>query len=234
MGWLVRRCNVTQYVRRRDASLRRECWEMNARSKAREAGFIQRERNFSGADFVQIMAFGHLAHPQSTLDQLTQMAQLREVHQSFRVTATFLQAIARKYCAAYHVHKTGVVRVSCLCLYFINKSKKLWSMPIGSPLPKRTPQSGYISRALSPSRRFFDRCRGFTRIRHPGFDIPTCINKANKILNYSMLINLLIKWTVKRAIAYKAFARNEWLLSHSASLRILYWLLARPFNCQNF
>jgi hypothetical protein len=46
--------------------------------------------------------------------------------------------------------------------------------------------------------------------------------------------NLIIKWAVKRALACKIFAKNEGRLTHLASLHIPYWLLAHPFNCQNF
>jgi hypothetical protein len=98
----------------------RECLETNANSKARETGFIQRERNFSGADFVQMMAFGHLAHPESTLDQLTQVAQLREVQisrsglqQRFTESAaTFLQAVLEDL--VKHVLSTESVEVALL------------------------------------------------------------------------------------------------------------------------
>jgi Transposase DDE domain len=98
----------------------RECLETNANSKARETGFIQRERNFNGADFVQMMAFGHLAHPKSTLDQLTQVAQLREVQisrsglqQRFTESAAmFLQAVLEDL--VKHVLGTEPVEVELL------------------------------------------------------------------------------------------------------------------------
>jgi hypothetical protein len=98
----------------------RECLETHANSKARETGFIQRERNFSGADFVQMMAFGHLAHPQSTLDQLTQVAQLEDVQisrsglqQRFTESAaTFLQAVLEDL--VEHVLATEPVEVALL------------------------------------------------------------------------------------------------------------------------
>lgn len=46
---------------------------------AREVGFIQRERAFSGADFVQGLIFGWLQEPEISLDGLTQVLQRREV-----------------------------------------------------------------------------------------------------------------------------------------------------------
>lgn len=72
-----------------------------ANELARETGFVKRERKLTGADFVQILTFGHLQNPQASLDQLTQVAQVREVQISSsglhqRCTeeaATFLQAV---------------------------------------------------------------------------------------------------------------------------------------------
>lgn len=71
---------------------------------ARQTGFIQRSRKMTGADFVQIMAFGSLSEPNGTLDELTQVAQLRDVHISSsglhqRFTpqaARFLQAVLER------------------------------------------------------------------------------------------------------------------------------------------
>jgi hypothetical protein len=51
-----------------------------ANQLAREKGFIRRQRKLSGADFVQTMVFGHLAHPNGSLETLAQTAQLRHVH----------------------------------------------------------------------------------------------------------------------------------------------------------
>lgn len=68
---------------------------------ARETGFVQRERKLSGADFVQVMALGHLHRPHASLEQLTQIATMRHVHISSsglhqrctQSAATFLQAV---------------------------------------------------------------------------------------------------------------------------------------------
>ena len=46
---------------------------------AREIGFIQRERAFSGADWAQTLIFGWLEEPEISLDGLTQVAARREV-----------------------------------------------------------------------------------------------------------------------------------------------------------
>jgi Transposase DDE domain len=75
--------------------------ETKADELARSTGFVQRARKLSGADFVQILTFGHLRAPTSSLDQLTQVAQLRDVQISSegahqRLTepaARFLQAV---------------------------------------------------------------------------------------------------------------------------------------------
>jgi DDE family transposase len=53
--------------------------EVEARQLAKEAGFIQRERAFTGADFAQMMIFGFLAEPHLSLCGLSQVAQRREV-----------------------------------------------------------------------------------------------------------------------------------------------------------
>ena len=49
--------------------------EERANALARETGFVKRERKLTGADFAQILLFGHLHTPQASLDQLTQAAQ---------------------------------------------------------------------------------------------------------------------------------------------------------------
>src|SRR6266568_5592952 len=46
---------------------------------AREVGFIQREREISGADFVQALILGWLQEPEIALDGLTQVLERREV-----------------------------------------------------------------------------------------------------------------------------------------------------------
>jgi len=53
--------------------------EEEAEQLARETGFIQREREISGADFVQALIFGWLEEPEITLDGQTQVLQRREV-----------------------------------------------------------------------------------------------------------------------------------------------------------
>jgi hypothetical protein len=45
-----------------------------ARQAARTTGFIQRQRAFDGAQFVQTLVFGWLAHPHATTDQLVSLA----------------------------------------------------------------------------------------------------------------------------------------------------------------
>jgi len=75
--------------------------ETKADELARSTGFVQRARKLSGADFVQILTFGHLRAPTSSLDQLTQVAQLRDeqisssgLHQRLtEPAARFLQAV---------------------------------------------------------------------------------------------------------------------------------------------
>ncbi len=53
--------------------------EVEAEQLAKEVGFIQRERAFSGADFAQTLILGWLQQPEVTLDGLTQILQRREV-----------------------------------------------------------------------------------------------------------------------------------------------------------
>ena len=50
-----------------------------ARILGRETGCIQRERKFDGADLLQVLVFGWLAHPKSSLEQLASTAALRDV-----------------------------------------------------------------------------------------------------------------------------------------------------------
>ncbi|MBO0783712.1 MAG: IS4/IS5 family transposase, partial [Ktedonobacteraceae bacterium] len=72
-----------------------------ANELARSTGFVKRERKLTGADFVQMLAFGHLHDPQASLDQLTQAGQIRGVqisssglHQRCTQEASrFLQAV---------------------------------------------------------------------------------------------------------------------------------------------
>jgi hypothetical protein len=53
--------------------------EKDANRLAREIGFVKRERNLSGADFVQTVVFGWLEKGDASLERLTQVAQEREV-----------------------------------------------------------------------------------------------------------------------------------------------------------
>lgn len=53
--------------------------EKDANRLAREIGFVKRERNLSGADFVQTLVFGWLEKGDGSLERLTQVAQEREV-----------------------------------------------------------------------------------------------------------------------------------------------------------
>jgi Transposase DDE domain len=53
--------------------------EERAQILARETGCVQRERKFTGADLLQTLVFGWLAHPQSSLEQLASTAATREV-----------------------------------------------------------------------------------------------------------------------------------------------------------
>jgi hypothetical protein len=84
-------------------SLRR-ILEEEATHLARESGFVQRERNLSGADFAQTLIFGWWQVPQETLDGLSQVAQRREVSisasglcQRFtQEAATFLQRLLQR------------------------------------------------------------------------------------------------------------------------------------------
>ncbi len=89
--------------------------EEEAPQLARETGFIERERNLSGADFAQTLVFGWLQDPQITLDGLSQLAQIREVTISApglskRFTpeaAAFLQAILQRV-ASQHLRAEAV------------------------------------------------------------------------------------------------------------------------------
>ena len=74
---------------------------------AREVGFIQREREISGADFVQTLILGWLQEPEITLDGQTQVLERREVSisasglsQRFTpAAATLLQRVLERLCA---------------------------------------------------------------------------------------------------------------------------------------
>ena len=74
---------------------------------ARETGFIQRERNLTGADFAQLLIFGWMQHADSTLGQLAQLASVRGamisppgLSQRFsREAADFLYALLQRMTA---------------------------------------------------------------------------------------------------------------------------------------
>src|SRR5882672_10225287 len=53
--------------------------EKDAKRIAREIGFVKRERNLNGADFVQTVVFGWLEKGDASLERLTQVAQEREM-----------------------------------------------------------------------------------------------------------------------------------------------------------
>ncbi len=82
----------------------RQVLEEEANTLAKETGFIQRERAFSGADFAQTLIFGWLAEPEISLDGLTQVAGRREIeitasglHQRFtQAAAEFLQRLLER------------------------------------------------------------------------------------------------------------------------------------------
>lgn len=91
--------SVTQF-----AETLRQILEEEANQLAKETGFIQRERNITGADFAQTLIFGWLEEPEITLDGLTQIAQRREVeitasgwHQRFTPEAvTFVERLLER------------------------------------------------------------------------------------------------------------------------------------------
>jgi hypothetical protein len=51
--------------------------EERVRVLARETGCIQRERKFDGADLLQTLVFGWLAHPDGSLEHLASTAAIR-------------------------------------------------------------------------------------------------------------------------------------------------------------
>ena len=78
--------------------------EERARILARETGCIQRERKFDGADLLQMLVFGWLAHPDSSLEQLASTAATCDVvvsdtavHKRFTEScAHFLHAVLQE------------------------------------------------------------------------------------------------------------------------------------------
>jgi len=91
--------SVTQF-----AETLRQILEEEANELAKATGFIQRERNLTGADFAQTLIFGWLEDPEISLDGLTQIAQRREVeitasgwHQRFTPAAvTFMERLLER------------------------------------------------------------------------------------------------------------------------------------------
>jgi hypothetical protein len=78
--------------------------EERAQALARETGCIQRKRKFTGADLLQTLVFGWLAHLQSSLEQLASTAATRDVvvsdsaiHNRFTEScASFLHAVVAR------------------------------------------------------------------------------------------------------------------------------------------
>ena len=78
--------------------------EERARVLARETGCIQRERKIDGADLLQTLVFGWLAHPEGSLEQLASIAATRDVvvsdtaiHKRFTEScAHFLHAVLQE------------------------------------------------------------------------------------------------------------------------------------------
>src|SRR5512135_2043956 len=83
--------------------------EERANVLARETGCIERQRKFSGADLLQTLVFGWLSHPDTSLEQLSSVATLREVE----VTDTAVHKRFTESCAHFlHAvleEMTGVV-----------------------------------------------------------------------------------------------------------------------------
>jgi Transposase DDE domain len=71
--------------------------EERANVLARETGCIQRQRKFSGADLLQTLVFGWLAHPEASLEMFASMAATRQV----QVTDTAVHKRFTKACAQF-------------------------------------------------------------------------------------------------------------------------------------
>ena len=71
--------------------------EQRANELARETGCIQRERKFTGADLLQTFVFGWQQHPDASLEQLTWVAEVREVS----VSETAIDKRFTPECAAF-------------------------------------------------------------------------------------------------------------------------------------
>ena len=77
-----------------------EALQQDAYQLARETGFLQGERNLTGADFAQLLIFGWMQHPESTLGQLAQLAQIRETTISPRGLSLCFTAEAADFLSA--------------------------------------------------------------------------------------------------------------------------------------
>ena len=75
----------------------KQALEERANILARETGYIERQRKFSGADLLQTLVFGWLSHPDATLEALTSTAAIREVY----VSDTAVHKRFTKSCAQF-------------------------------------------------------------------------------------------------------------------------------------
>jgi hypothetical protein len=97
------------------AALLQQILETEANELARETGFIQRERAFSGADFAQALIFGWLQRPDERVEGFVQILGRREVSitasglcQRFtQEAATFLQRLLERL-ASVHMQAEAV------------------------------------------------------------------------------------------------------------------------------
>jgi hypothetical protein len=82
--------------------------EERANVLARETGCIKRQRKFSGADLLQTLVFGWLAHPEGSLEMFASMAATRQV----QVTDTAVHKRFTKPCAQFlHAILEEMIRV---------------------------------------------------------------------------------------------------------------------------
>ena len=66
----------------------------------RRCGFIQRQRGFSGAQFVRALVFGWLARPRAALEPLAETLGISGSALQQRLTATAVECLRRVLCAA--------------------------------------------------------------------------------------------------------------------------------------
>ena len=71
--------------------------EERANVLARETGCIERQRKFGGADLLQTLVFGWLAHPEGSLEMLASTAATRQV----QVTDTAVHKRFTQPCAQF-------------------------------------------------------------------------------------------------------------------------------------